>query len=60
MSRRNDGREKGEPLAQGNPRRMTDARCAWNGMTDVQRVEFLLWLADQDVTIPRRIIEEAS
>ena len=41
MSRRTDGREKREPLAEGNPRRLTDARCAWNKMTDEQRSEFL-------------------
>lgn len=41
MSRRTDGKEKRAPLAEGNPRRMTDAMCAWRKMTDDQRVEFL-------------------
>ena len=41
MARRNDGRDKREPLAEGNPRRITDAMCAWRKMTDEQRVEFL-------------------
>jgi len=41
MARRNDGKEKRAPLDAGNPRRITDARCAWNGMTDEQRSLFL-------------------
>ena len=42
MSRRGDGGEYREPLAEGNPRRMTDAKCAWRKMTPEQRTRFLL------------------
>jgi hypothetical protein len=35
------------PLEAGNPRRMTDAKCAWRKMTDAQRYEFMSWLARQ-------------
>lgn len=42
-TRRKDGGEKRAPLPAGDPRRLTDARCAWRKMTDEQRVEFLAW-----------------
>lgn len=47
MSRRTDGRDKRAPLAEGNPRRMTDAKCAFRKMTDDQRRTFLDWLGDE-------------
>ena len=42
MARRNDGKETRAPLDAGNPRRLTDARCAWRKMTPEQRTAFLL------------------
>ncbi len=33
-----------DPLEAGNPRRLTDARCAWRKMTRAQREEFIRWL----------------
>ncbi len=44
MGKRTDGREKGEPLRKGDPRRLSDARCAWRKMTETQRQEFLAWV----------------
>lgn len=41
-TRRKDGAEKREPLPSGDPRRMTDAKCAWRKMTPEQRSRFLL------------------
>lgn len=37
-------RKKRDPLPAGDPRRMTDARCAWRKMDEEQRAKFLLWL----------------
>jgi hypothetical protein len=37
-------RKKRDPLPEGDPRRLTDARCAWKHMTDDQREEFLAWV----------------
>lgn len=31
-------------LEPGNPRRLSDARCAWRKMTLEQRAEFLAWV----------------
>ena len=36
-----EDRQKGDPLPKGAHRRLTDARCAWRGMDDDQRAEFL-------------------
>tara|TARA_Y100000310_G_scaffold55680_1_gene51057 strand:- start:1730 stop:1951 length:222 start_codon:yes stop_codon:yes gene_type:complete len=44
-------RKKRDPLKAGHPRRMTDARCAWNRMSGEQRVEFLEWIgAEREFT----------
>lgn len=40
-NKRNDRQPKRAPLADGNPRRLTDARCAWKKMDDEQRLAFL-------------------
>jgi hypothetical protein len=32
-----------KPLAEGNPRRLIDAKCAWRGMSPEQKVEFMAW-----------------
>lgn len=37
-------RKKRDPLPEGDPRRMTDARCAWRKMTDAQREAFVEWV----------------
>ena len=41
---RASARQKGDPLPAGDPRRLTDARCAWRKMTEEQRKTFLDWL----------------
>ena len=48
MSKRTDGAPKGAPLPSGDPRRLSDARCAWRKMTDLQRRAFLRWINEQE------------
>jgi hypothetical protein len=36
------------PLAEGHPRRLTDARCAWRKMSPEQRGEFLNWMQETE------------
>ncbi len=36
--------KKNRDPARAQARAMTDARCAWRKMSDVQRVEFMTWI----------------
>ena len=38
---------KAKKLPNGNPRRMTDFRCAWNGMSQEQRMNALEWVLNE-------------
>jgi len=40
--------------------RMTDAKCAWRGMDEEQRAEFLLWLDTQYPSTAERLAERAK
>ena len=43
-------RNKRDPLPAGDPRRLTDARCAWRKMSREQREVFVRWLLPREVT----------
>ncbi len=45
-------RRKRDPLPEGDPRRMTDGRCAWRKMTPAQRGEFLTWIQETEEESP--------
>lgn len=59
-SARSKARQKNDPLPKGHGRRLTDARCAWKYMTDEQRQEFLLWIAQYGEPVPEAAVPDIA